>query len=477
MTQLSPIMVRRTQQRFGSRPGIIVPPPIDAKRRLPPIRLPPLIQHPDNAFAAACSPSNGSKLPPLIPKQYPKTPTFQMREPISVIVQRCLSHPKFKVVEQPQQVDIFHLRKESANTELMSDLNTILRVVRSKGLRMNLTNGEFVQLLRMLCRYIFKPKARIPPRNPFGESAPVYEISDYCYLETAHAILQTLVAEPMLVQSFIDKKFLWYLIEELDTPVLQEQQNVESEVHQIVEGFPHLRMFAVRMMISRLADYASGYRNSYCVAPVLRILQAFFEKSEETVIKKDEVYRQYIVPLYYTNYLCEFEKPIRAVTTYFCKRSGENAEACLNGLLDHWPVTAPLKEVSFIQQLSLLIQHVPEASLPKVCPKVLRVMARCIGSEHAGIALSACFLMMDGQFLCAFGSVRELFVVMLVPALRKARTHWKGDLKSMATQLLETLGDECPSRPDQEKKDEEARAVWQKLAQKTALPLSKCVLL
>lgn len=484
MTHLSPIMIRRTQQRtvpLSNRPGIIIPPPIDAARRLPPIRLPPLIQQPEinshNPFAPTASPTSGSKLPPLMPKQYPKTPTFQMREPLSVIVQRCLAHPRFRVVEQPQQIDIFHWRKETSNGELANDLNTILRVVRSKGLRMTLTNGDFVQLLRMLCRYVFKQKPRLPFRNPFGESTPSFEITDYCYLEIAHAILQALVAEPMLVQSFIDKKFVSHLMDELDTPVLQEQQNVENEVHQIVEGFPHLRMFAIRSMMSRLADYRSGHRSSYCVAPVLRIMQAFFEKSEESVMDKDDVYRRYIVPLYYTDYLCDFEKPIRAVTTYFCKRNGENAEACLRGLLEHWPVTAPRKEVSFIQQLSLLMQHSRESSLPSICPKVLNVMARCIESEHAGVALSACFLMMDGQFLCSFASVRELFVVLLVPALRKARLHWKGDLKSMATQLLETLGDECPNQPDQDKKDKEAKEMWQKLAKKTALPLSMCVIL
>ncbi len=483
MTHLSPLLNKRAPSRTNHgqlrhRPGIIIPPPIDATRRLPPIRLPPMTQQPEinseNVFVAPSSPTCSTRLPPLTQKQYPKTPTFQMPEPVSVVAQRCLAHPPFQIVEQIQ-IDIFHWRKESVARPLIKDLNVILRAVRSKGWRMTLTNGDYNQLIRMICRYIFKPKQRLSIRNPFGESIPVYEITNYAYLEIVHAILQSLLVEPYLINSFIDRKFVSYLIDELDTPVLQEQQNVENEVNQIVEGFPDLSLFTVKSLLSRLMEYIDGYRNSYCVSPILRIMLSFFEKNEPE--NMDQIYRNYVVPLYYTNYLSDFEKPIRMVTTYFSKRNGYNAQVCLIGLLNHWPTTAPRKEVSFLQQLSLLMQNVPEKSLPTVCPKVLRVMARCIGSEHSGVSLSACFLLMDGQYLLSFASVRELFLVTLVPALRKARTHWKADQQSMADQLLQTLGDDGTIHSDSEKKTAKAKAIWQQLSKKTALPLSKRVVL
>ena len=484
MTYISPLLGRRPQPRVGNyplrnRPGIIVPPPIDASRRLPPIRLPPMTKQPEisshHAFAPVESPTSGTRLPPLVPKQYPKTPTFQIPEPISTLVQRCLAHPPFKIVEQ-KQPDL-RFGGEAGDDQLVTDLNMILRIVRSKGWKMNLTNGDYVQVLRMICRYVFKPKQSLPLRNPFGESMPVYEISNYCYLEVVHAILQTLLFDVNVVKLFIDKKFIMYLIDELDTPVMQEQQNVENEVNQILDCYPEMNTFGLRTMLLKLRSYIDGYRHSYCVAPILRLIKSFFEKNGDQVHKMDEMYREDIVPLYFTDYVSDFEKPLRAITTYFCKRSPVNAEVCLNGLLQHWPITSPKKEVSFLQQLSLLMQSVREETLPKFCPKVLSVVARSLESPHSAVSLGACFLLMDGEFLCAFASVRDLFAVKLVPPLRKAGDHWKSDIRSMAQQLLQTLGDDGTLQSDKEKKDAKAREVWQKLSKSTRIRLSNNAML
>ena len=485
MSYVSPLLNRRAQGRPGNpllkgRPGTIVPPLVDPTRRLPPIHLPRLTQPPEinshHAFAPIQSPTTGTRLPALIPKQYPKTPTFQIPEPISSIVPRCLSHPPFKVVEQ-KQPDLFGPGEPTANDELVNDLNTVLRIVRSKGWKSSLTNGDYVQVLRMICRYIFKPKQRLNVRNPFAESVPIYELTNYGYLEIVHGILQTLLLDVNVVKLFIDKKFIMYIIDELDTPVLQEQQNVENEVSQIMQCLPEMDPFILKTLRYKLKAYCDGYKDSYCVSPILRLVKSFFEKYEEIVPDVDAVYRVDIVPLYFTDFLSDFEKPLRALTTYFCKRNGMNAEFCLKELLRHWPVTCPKKEVSFLQQLSLLLQNSFEQSLPSLCPGVLSVLARCIESPHSAVALGACFLLMDGEFLCSFASVKDLFLVILVPALRKASSHWKADLKSMAEQLLQTLGDDGTIQSDRDEKSDRARNVWANLARQTALPLSTRVVL
>ena len=123
----------------------------------------------------------------------------------------------------------------------------------------------------------------------------------------------------------------------------------------------------------------------------------------------------------------------------------------------------------------MLLQNVPEKSLPKICIKVLRVMSRCIQSEHSGVSMSACFLLMDGQFLCSFASVKDQFAAIIVPGLRRARNHWKSDQKSMAEQLLNTLGDEESMNDEDQRRQMELKvqSTWNLLSKQTALPLSQ----
>jgi hypothetical protein len=111
-------------------------------------------------------------------------------------------------------------------------------------------------------------------------------------------------------------------------------------------------------------------------------------------------------------------------------------------LLRNWPVTNPRKEISFLQQFSLLLGHVAQASLGWISPLVLRVMAKCIRSVNSSVALNACFMLLDGQFLCFFTDAKDAFLVTIIPALRAARAHWHGEAKEIAANLLRTLGDD-----------------------------------
>jgi hypothetical protein len=260
-----------------------------------------------------------------------------------------------------------------------------------------------------------------------------------------------------------------FLIDELDTPVLQEQSHLEAEIRQILDNFADIAPFAIDFLVSRLREYVDGIRPPYRVAPILGILLSYIEKNNPAWA--DHLYDRSVVPLYFTEFLSDFEKPIRAMTVFFCKRDGAHGQFCLTQMLSHWPRTNPRKEVSFLQQFVLLLSNCPEKALPAICPRVLQTIAGCVRSQNSSVSMSACFMLLDGQFLCLFAPVRELFALVLVPALRKAAAHWKADQQEMARNLLSTLGDDGSIADREEATMKKAMQTWQGLAKQTALPL------
>jgi hypothetical protein len=78
--------------------------------------------------------------------------------------------------------------------------------------------------------------------------------------------------------------------------------------------------------------------------------------------------------------------------------------------------------------------------------------------------LTACFLLLDGQFLCVFGVVRATFPIVLIPALRLAKVHWHADAGKMAGELLEMLGDDGTIENSTGKMDAHAREIWKDIA-------------
>jgi hypothetical protein len=254
-----------------------------------------------------------------------------------------------------------------------------------------------------------------------------------------HSIFQALLIEPAPLARSISPDFVARLVRELDTPVPQEQSQIEIEICGVLDGLPALAPFAVHRLVLMLDDFRDGCRSASCVGPVLRILLRHFEKSSGD--GGDRIYRRSIVPLYSTDFVADFERPLRVITRHFIARDPENADICLRMLLRNWPRTNAQKEVAFLRLLALLLSCVRDIALANVCPLVLKAIAECIRSANASVAKSACFLLFDGQFMWLFTSVRDRVARTLVPALRIAAEHWSGDARQMAAVILETLGD------------------------------------
>jgi hypothetical protein len=250
------------------------------------------------------------------------------------------------------------------------------------------------------------------------------------------------------------------LINELDTPVGQEQSHIEAEICGVLTVLPGLVPFAIPRLVLMLDELRDGWRSAPCVSPVLQILLRHFEKSWPDA--SDCVYRRSIIPLYLTDFVSDFERPLRTITAHFIARDPENAEVCLRGLLRNWPRTNARKEVAFLRTFALLLSRVRDDRLATVCRLVLRAIADCIRSANSSVAKSACFLLLDGQFMWLFASIRDIVARTLVPALRTAAAHWAADARHIAGVILEMLGGGEPITPEPA---HNAGPTWERLAE------------
>lgn len=447
------------------RPNLVIPIGAHTKRP-PPIRLPPIDT--ERSISEQISMVNelrASSFP--MQKQYPKTPTTHLIEPLTTLISRCLPQPIFQIVEKKTPDLLLPANEGEANAK---DLNAILKVLRSKGFKMIITCNDYAELFKMLEKYLFKPNQHIPLVNPFAEVIPVFEITNWVHMEIAHIIFQTILLEPMFISKFITRNFLTVLIDQLDTPVTAEQTHLETEIMLIIENFREKAQFIIWSLISRIHEYQSGSKTSYCVAPIIRICLKYFENHKD-FNKISSIYKNYVVPLYAAEHLPDFEKALRSLSSFCIKADPTCSEYCLNYIIKHWPITTSKKELIFLQQLSMLLQVIEEDNLAQFTMKILQILAQSISSVNSSISMNALFLLCDGNFLYHFRTVREQFPLILVPALRIASNHWKEDQKSMAKSLLETLGDDNTIPDVDEKKIKERNETWKLISRQAKLPL------
>jgi hypothetical protein len=323
--------------------------------------------------------------------------------------------------------------------------------------------------MKLIRCYIFQPKQSLPPVNPLAEVQPVYDISNFNQLEFTHLIFQALISDPLTISDEIDRIFLRNLIGALDTPVSKLQAHIEFEIRELIEKFPALSGSAFAILLECLQEYNQRLRGVFCVSPILRILHSYCDKHNPKWLSS--VYRNYIVPLYFADSVCEYEKAIRQITNHAISRDSFNAEYCLRELVRHWPKTNPRKEISFLQQFSLLFSRAREQMIPSMCIEVLRILVECIGSTNSAVALTASFLLYDGSFVCYFTTVKEKFMLMVIPALRKATNHWNKDLREIGQNLLNTLEDEGMINGRTSVRNSRVKTIWGRIARQACLPL------
>jgi hypothetical protein len=80
-------------------------------------------------------------------------------------------------------------------------------------------------------------------------------------------------------------------------------------------------------------------------------------------------------------------------------------------------------------------------------------------------------MLLDGNFVRYFGSVRERFPLVLIPALRIAAEHWNKDLREMAGNLLQTLGDNGSILSRTAEVNERVESIWGKISMEVSVPI------
>ena len=75
------------------------------------------------------------------------------------------------------------------------------------------------------------------------------------------------------------------------------------------------------------------------------------------------MFEQCLVPLHRSKFLANFHAALLKAITVFVKKDGTVAELAIFACLKYWPVTDPYKEVSFLNEIDLILNTVKNCEL------------------------------------------------------------------------------------------------------------------
>lgn len=302
---------------------------------------------------------------------------------------------------------------------------------------------EKTTIAKYVMSNIIRPTIPYTIQNPFSESSPIFTVSNSQQLEKLHFLFQRILNDDIRI---ISRKFLDGLVSMLYTNVDFERKEIEKEIIFIMTNNHNTIPFLLHKLLSELIKFLDNSINypPYAIASILRIFVVYFNTIFNGPITHKVIFtfQNIFYPLHSSENLVSFEKPLKDVSAFFMKKNPEIAQWCINYLCQHWPVSSPRKELSFLQQIESSLQYTDPDKVDKLAPQVSRVLARCISSETINVSVSAILDLTSNSTLSYFDqSNKALFLKAIIPALDSASKNWKPQVSEMAENLLSNLNE------------------------------------
>ena len=105
------------------------------------------------------------------------------------------------------------------------------------------------------------------------------------------------------------------------------------------------------------------------------------------------MFEQCLVPLHRSKFLGNFHSSLLKAITVFLKKDGSVAELAIFACLKYWPQTDPYKEVSFLNEIDIILNTVKNQELLVECRDFLfQRIGKCARSKHYAVAERALLL-------------------------------------------------------------------------------------
>ncbi|OHS97533.1 serine/threonine-protein phosphatase 2A 56 kDa regulatory subunit epsilon isoform [Tritrichomonas foetus] len=457
----------RIPQRPALQVPIIHPSPGKTKtpkaKKLPPIVFPKTLSQPirylhqpesvPNRTFYEAKPSSNEVLAPINSGK-----DSEKGVDVNSLLRSCFHHLSFKYVNVYSLSD---LPKNHYDRNNNNDRHLALLV-------QHYSTKSSIEERQLITKYVMQYIIHDPPKyetpNLYSEISPIFAISNSQELEKIHDLFQKSIKEGIAP---IGRKFLYQIIQLLDTNVDFERQEVEKELFLILQEYHVARPYMLRFFLGKLEDFHENL-NSYppfCIAPILRIFVFYFANIIKTPSRKAFLtFKTVFFPLYSNPNLSLYEKPLREVTNFFLQKDPSISSWCLQYLCKHWPLSSPRKEMAFLQQLENVISFMETSELARFASLVSQKFTSCIASDATNVSLSAMLLLTGNQLLSFFDeSQKPIFLDDIIPALEKTSKHWKKQLSEMAADLLAHLKEVEPAIKSRKNKDQNRTEIWKQI--------------
>lgn len=235
--------------------------------------------------------------------------------------------------------------------------------------------------------------------------------------------------------------FASQLVHQLDTPVSEEREEVECDLHLLLGDYAGFRRPMLRIMLAKLVCYLDNVTYlTLSIAPILRLLLTYFNTLSGPVKQSAFLlFRTVFYPLFGKELSDFYEASLTDLSAYFQSRDPATSFWCLRYLKNHWPCSCTHKQMQFFRQTAFLIPMLPMTAFDRVAPVLLRTLRRCLTSEHSQVSMNASLFCAAPEFIDLFRPIPDDVSVFLMVGARAASAHWNAEARELAQFLVEAL--------------------------------------
>jgi hypothetical protein len=376
-------------------------------------------------------------------------PHARILSDIPVFLQRCREFSDYPICQLSPATFEPHPPIPAFNAKAEA-LNVLLAILNEPSLRATLPKEFYRELFSTLEPDLRRSIPAFRPPNTFSEVPVIYIIKNWTHVLVAHRIVQSIIQDRFVFTPLFEPAFAAGLVHQLDTPVFEEREEVETALHILMADYAGFRRPMLRIMLAKLVAYLDGVKYlTLSIAPILRLLITYFSTLNGPIKQSNYLlFRTVFYPLFAMELADLYESALVDLCGYFQTRDPATAFWCLRYLKTHWPCTSTPKQMLFFRQAIALIPMLPMTMFDSVGPVILRALKRCVMSEHFQVALNAAVFCSTPQFLELFRSIPDEVTKFLLFSARTASAHWNPEAREVAAFLVDAVREfEIASKP------------------------------
>lgn len=336
-----------------------------------------------------------------------------------------------------------------------NSLNSLIEASKDPVFRHGISKFNLAELFSLLRKHIIRPIPKIIPDNPFSEVSTVYSYRNWSHINKCHTILLQLISDSM-AHEFLTPDFLLDLISQLDSPVIEAQKQIESELTCILTTYENEKAFLLDHFCSKLI-LALDNGSSNCLNSILSILLNYYRSVTPTsnsylleenphsrcnsILDSSDhhfILKHIFIPLLSLYDCYKFKRPLFGIIELFCKEDPEISIYFLKWIYSHWPIAYSQKHPLFFQAFQIILPLIPQDKLANLSGVIVKIITKCVqGAPQASI--SALFFISDPGFIGMCNIAPQNDIAMLRVALEIEKNHWKAERREMVTEILNQI--------------------------------------